>query len=195
MIQWPEQGISKQRSKNMKTSKRFEKKFILPKAVLSKAINFLGETMTLQEYDGEKVSKVLSIYFDSPDFETYKDHRNGKEERFKVRFRVYSHSITPNSVGFLEVKWKNKNLTNKYRTKLHFYDVLNLLEGKQAYELWDTVNDLNGETHSWTEFQTAAELLERQNFKPITIVAYHRMAFEKPNSRHRVTSISQKYKT
>jgi len=52
-----------------------------------------------------------SLYFDDSQFSFFKDHHNGKTNRFKVRIRKYVES----DILFLEVKHKFKGRTDKKR--------------------------------------------------------------------------------
>ena len=52
-----------------------------------------------------------SLYFDDHQFRFFKDHHNGKGDRFKVRIRKYVES----NLFFLEIKHKFKGRTDKKR--------------------------------------------------------------------------------
>lgn len=55
-----------------------------------------------------------SLYLDDADFSFFKDHHNGRTNRFKVRFRKYVES----NLIFLEIKHKLKGRTHKSRIKV-----------------------------------------------------------------------------
>jgi SPX domain protein involved in polyphosphate accumulation len=65
----------------------------------------------------ESISAIGTLYFDTPNFDFYKDHHRGKSHRKKVRFRKYPDTET----SFLEVKMKSvKGLTLKERVLSDF---------------------------------------------------------------------------
>jgi hypothetical protein len=66
------------------------------------------------EIKGQRSSDYETLYFDTPDFSFYRQHHNGKLNRYKVRYRKY---VNTNDT-FLEVKFKsNKGRTIKERIR------------------------------------------------------------------------------
>ncbi len=63
--------------------------------------------LVLETGDGRQVL-YRNRYFDTPDFKMFRDHHNGKRNRYKFRFRCYGDS----GPCFFEIKFKN----NKSRT-------------------------------------------------------------------------------
>jgi hypothetical protein len=62
--------------------------------------------------NGRRLNHYRTLYFDTPDFELYRLHVNGRADRYKVRSREY----TDTRRAFLEVKHKNsKERTIKER--------------------------------------------------------------------------------
>lgn len=63
----------------------------------------------------QKVSLAYdTIYFDTDDLAMYKEHHNGKNHRYKVRYRRYEET----GDKFIEVKEKVKNRTVKQRLRI-----------------------------------------------------------------------------
>ncbi|MGZ4054960.1 MAG: polyphosphate polymerase domain-containing protein [Bacteroidia bacterium] len=60
------------------------------------------------EVNKVRSSKYETLYFDTPDFQMYRDHHRGKLNRYKIRHRIYVDS----DLHFFEIKFKN----NKGRT-------------------------------------------------------------------------------
>lgn len=58
---------------------------------------------------GLRYGHYETIYYDTPEYEMYTNHHNGKLNRYKIRFRRYVDS----DLNFFEIKFKN----NKGRTK------------------------------------------------------------------------------
>ncbi|MCH2213617.1 MAG: polyphosphate polymerase domain-containing protein [Flavobacteriales bacterium] len=63
------------------------------------------------------VSSIGTLYFDTPEFDFYREHHRGKSNRHKVRFRKYPDTKT----SFLEIKKKSpKGITLKERVESPF---------------------------------------------------------------------------
>jgi hypothetical protein len=66
------------------------------------------------EVSGTRMSRYETLYYDTPEYDLYKVHHNGKPGRFKIRVRKYVES----DLNFFEVKHKNnKGRTIKSRVK------------------------------------------------------------------------------
>jgi hypothetical protein len=62
----------------------------------------IKEEQFVLEIDNTRVFNYKTIYFDTPDFQFYKDHHNGCVNRIKVRSREYVES----NLSFYEIKRK-----------------------------------------------------------------------------------------
>lgn len=84
-------------------------------------INQLAEILALSmpfyrvlTISGLRYGRYETRYFDTPDYEMYTKHHNGKLNRYKVRFRTYVDS----NLNFFEIKFKtNTGRTQKSRIK------------------------------------------------------------------------------
>ena len=166
---------------------RYEKKFLVENEKLKNVLEKLAEKIPPKKYAGKCKSQVFSMYFDSPDFFAYGEHKRGKNERFKLRFRAYDEDITPATIGYLELKQKQDEVSYKYRTRMHFGDVQDLLQNKQPARLWEKVLRLNGDRDAWKIFHMTSAFMIHYDFMPKTIVRYERMSFEDEGSTHRIT--------
>jgi len=100
---------------NANLMNRVDSKFILPISFLPDLLRQLTSFYSVLEIKGNRVSNYHNQYFDTPDMDFYRDHHNGKLNRYKVRRRRYLDTDTE----FLEVKLKNnKKRTIKTRIKL-----------------------------------------------------------------------------
>ncbi len=94
---------------------RVDSKFILPISFLPDLLMQLTGFYSVLDINGNRISNYHNQYFDTPDMDFYRDHHNGKLNRYKVRRRRYVDTDTE----FLEVKLKNnKKRTIKTRIKL-----------------------------------------------------------------------------
>ena len=80
------------------------------------------------EEGGKRIQDYDSVYFDTPSFTTYTEHRRGKLVRQKIRTRRYSSS----GVCFLEIKNKNNHSRTKKKR-------IQLTEGAYPYYTCDEV--------------------------------------------------------
>ena len=87
---------------------RVDTKFLVPEAVLETCLGQLADHYSVLELSGERRLPYDTLYFDTPERRFYRDHHNGKLNRYKIRLRHYRHS----GATFLEVKKK----TNRLRT-------------------------------------------------------------------------------
>jgi len=81
--------------------------------LLSLLPSLINEYRVLEIKD-KRLFEYDTLYYDTPDYQLYRMHHNGKMNRFKVRRRTYVDS----DINFLEAKIKNnKGVTNKLRIK------------------------------------------------------------------------------
>lgn len=87
---------------SVKLQNRMDTKYILSKAQLALLLEGIIEEQFVLEIDNTRVFNYKTIYFDTPDFQFYKDHHNGCVNRIKVRSREYVES----KLSFYEIKRK-----------------------------------------------------------------------------------------
>lgn len=107
--------ISLEEMDAVKLLDRMDRKYIFHTDRLEAILRDLKENYRILEVKGLRCSRYETRYYDTPGFEMYIQHHNGKLNRHKVRFREYLDSGT----RFFEVKFKsNKGRTIKDRVKL-----------------------------------------------------------------------------
>lgn len=91
---------------------RVDRKYVVPIATFERLVLALDESWSALEIDGRRLFGYSSVYFDTPDFATYRAHLQGRRRRYKVRVRRYVDSED----CMLEVKRKGvRGLTIKER--------------------------------------------------------------------------------
>jgi hypothetical protein len=91
---------------------RVDTKYLLPVRDLEKLLMRLVPFYTVLEIDFSRLFSYRNTYFDTPGFEFYLMHHNGKQNRFKIRQRLYVES----GDLYMELKHKtNKRVTQKER--------------------------------------------------------------------------------
>jgi hypothetical protein len=87
---------------SVKLQNRMDTKYILSKAQLALLLEGIKDDQFVLEIDNTRIFTYKTIYFDTPDFQFYKDHHNGCVNRVKVRSREYVES----NLSFYEIKRK-----------------------------------------------------------------------------------------
>ncbi len=94
---------------------RIDTKYILTKQQLFELLEGIKAEQYVLEIDQNRVFNYQTVYFDTEDFQFYKDHHNGFINRVKVRSREYIES----NLCFYEIKRKLYGTrTDKQRKKI-----------------------------------------------------------------------------
>ena len=108
--------------------KRVDTKFILKESQLLEVLSKLYEDYKILQIDQERLMKYSTLYFDSQNKKCFKDHHNGKLNRYKIRMRKYLVS----DICFLEIKKKNNlGITNKIRRQIKDFETDLTLDSKE----------------------------------------------------------------
>lgn len=158
-------SISLGEMNKVKLLDRLDKKYMFHVDQLPEILALARKDYYALEIDGKKYAGYNTTYYDTPDFEMYTKHHNGKLNRYKVRFRTYIDS----NINFFEIKFK----TNKGRTK------------KSRIQLPESDHIIHGEE--------AEKLLERKtpytspDLIPALLVNYNRITLVNRNMTERIT--------
>lgn len=91
---------------------RIDRKYVVPLATFERLVDQLSDDWQALEIGGRRLFGYSSVYFDTPDFVTYRAHLQGRRRRYKVRVRRYVDS----GDCMLEVKMKGqRGITVKER--------------------------------------------------------------------------------
>ncbi len=94
---------------------RTDTKYLISVSQLEDVLAEVAHHYRVLDINGLRCNHYQSQYYDTPDFYFYRRHHSGKQNRLKIRKRMYVES----NLTFLEVKFKsNKGRTEKDRTKL-----------------------------------------------------------------------------
>lgn len=93
---------------------RTDTKFLLTTSRLGALLGALTGEYLVLDIDGTRLHDYQTLYFDTPDFALFRQHRAGRAVRHKVRSRAYLET----GVSFFEVKAKdNRGRTLKHRLR------------------------------------------------------------------------------
>jgi hypothetical protein len=87
----------------VKLMDRVDSKFVIAFSQLAPLLNSIAEQYRVLTINNTRVFSYRTDYFDTPDFDMFSDHHNGKLNRFKIRQREYVES----NIRFLEIKFKS----------------------------------------------------------------------------------------
>lgn len=90
---------------------RIDTKFAFRQEDLMRFLPILAIDYRALKVEGTMLPHYESLYFDDATFSFFRDHHNGKADRFKVRIRKYVES----NIFFLEIKHKFNGRTDKRR--------------------------------------------------------------------------------
>ncbi|MBL7765713.1 MAG: polyphosphate polymerase domain-containing protein [Chitinophagaceae bacterium] len=94
--------VTLQQLDSVKLQNRIDAKYMLTKKQLVTVLQGIRESQYVLEIDHTRIFNYKTIYYDTPDFQFYKDHHNGCINRVKVRCREYVES----HLCFYEIKRK-----------------------------------------------------------------------------------------
>lgn len=118
--------------------KRVDTKFILTESQLLKVFSKIQKDYKVLEIDNERLMQYSTLYFDTQNKKCFKEHHNGKLNRYKIRMRKYLVS----DICFLEVKKKNNlGVTNKTRRQIKDFETI-LSSDSKEFIYNSQINDL-----------------------------------------------------
>ena len=144
--------------------KRVDTKFILKESQLLEVLSKLYDDYKILEIGQERLMKYSTLYFDSQNKKCFKDHHNGKLNRYKIRMRKYLVS----DICFLEIKKKNNlGITNKIRRQIKDFET-NLTSESKDFITKSNINNLLLEPSLYNNFSRMT-LVNKNESERITI--------------------------
>jgi hypothetical protein len=156
--------ITLEEMESVKLMDRTDTKFVFNACCLPVILNEMIEHYKALEVNGTIPNRYETLYFDSENLDFYRQHHNGKSNRYKIRYRQYVES----ELNFFEIKFRsNKGRTIKERVKR-----------KRIHE------DIEGKAESLLLERT---VLDPGWLKPQLWVYYKRMTFVNKTASERLT--------
>ncbi|MEI6748624.1 MAG: polyphosphate polymerase domain-containing protein [Bacteroidota bacterium] len=112
--------ISLEEMDRVKLLDRIDTKYVFNQDMLENYMLAIVGQYKILSIDGKLVHPYETLYYDTPDYSLYRMHHNGRQNRFKLRFRKYLNS----NISFFEIKKK----TNTHRTIKKRVSVEDILE-------------------------------------------------------------------
>lgn len=111
---WKFDKITLPEMDGVKLMDRVDVKYVVPLKLLPQILSEAKNEYKLLEVNNERLCLYETLYYDTPSFDLYHNHHNGRGDRYKIRFRNYAES----NVSYFEIKHKNnKGRTLKTRIK------------------------------------------------------------------------------
>jgi len=157
----------------IKVFNRFELKYVIQASKYRELVSDLGHFMVPDEHgDASGYYRIISLYYDSPDFSAYHSKLDGLRFRRKLRIRIYvapGQSISQVERGFVEIKQRFNRTTQKKRLSLPLEVANRLCAGEDVSEF---IEDGDIATASEVSY-----MIRAMRLKPRAIVSYRRRAF------------------
>lgn len=142
----------------VKLMNRVDTKFAFSVTEFMTFLPHLAEHYSILEIEGTRTPFYESLYLDDSQFTFFRDHHNGRTNRFKVRYRKYVES----NLSFLEIKHKVKGRTDKSRIKVD--DIpLDLLEKHTKFIEGIVTQDVNLKPVMWNSFHRMTLVNKTEN--------------------------------
>jgi len=154
----PFEPITLKEMDRVKLMNRMDTKFAFRTSDLNKLLPLLTEHYRVLTIEGTNTPHYESLYFDDERFSFFKDHHNGKGDRFKVRIRKYVES----NLFFLEIKHKIKGRTDKKRIVTDQFNEV-LPESDLAFVQNELHSNKNLVPTMWNSFQRITLVSKTEN--------------------------------
>ncbi len=142
----------------VKLMNRVDTKFAFSVTEFLTFLPHLANQYSILEIEGTRTPFYESLYLDDSQFTFFRDHHNGRTNRFKVRYRKYVES----NLSFLEIKHKVKGRTDKSRIKVD--DIpLDLLEKHTKFIEGIVTQDVNLKPVMWNSFHRMTLVNKSEN--------------------------------
>ncbi len=150
--------ISLQEMDRVKLMNRVDTKFAFTVIELGHLLPLLSDSYYVLKVEETTTPHYESLYFDDERFSFFRDHHNGKGDRFKVRIRKYVES----NLFFLEIKHKIKGRTDKKRIVTDQFNEV-LPESDLAFVQNELHSNKNLVPTMWNSFQRITLVSKTEN--------------------------------
>nr|WP_321411655.1 polyphosphate polymerase domain-containing protein [uncultured Carboxylicivirga sp.] len=103
---------------SVKLMNRIDTKFLLSPQSLVSCLSEHINDYDVVEINNKRILSYFTTYYDTENLNMYHEHHNGKNRRFKIRYREYAES----GDKFLEIKLKEKGRTHKMRVAVNGFE-------------------------------------------------------------------------
>jgi SPX domain protein involved in polyphosphate accumulation len=153
----------------IKRFNRYEIKYSIPVSSFRHLKPDLERFLGRDKHGGESgFYSIASLYFDTPDFDCYRNKLDGLLFRRKLRIRVYPDK--PDGTAFVEIKQRVNRTVQKRRLAMTLADAYAMCSGSMHFKLSDADDqEVADEVHY---------LVTSLRLRPKNVIAYTRQAYE-----------------
>lgn len=157
------------------TKQRIERKYSVAEEQLANAVETLSQYLPVHHHAGQHDwSTLRTIYLDSPDHRAYHEYLQDLPVRRKIRIRQYGIGGHFESLSWVELKEKRRNVSRKWRFRCHSEEVTKLLRGKNILKHLYELNNA-GVKATYTLIR---EMIAELHLTPKVKMEYERVAFQ-----------------
>jgi hypothetical protein len=124
----PLEAISLDEMNAVRLLNRIDTKFLLREEEALVALAQLAGRYRVLELSGRRLTHYETLYFDTGDWQLFRQHHAGAGTRYKVRSRAYVES----NLAFLEVKRKHRVTRRTVKNRLRTPEMVTELDGEPA---------------------------------------------------------------
>lgn len=81
--------ISLKEMDRVKLMDRTDRKYNFNISLLPELLKMVRDDYRALEVEGTRMSRYETLYYDTPEFDLFQNHHNGKTNRYKIRLRRY----------------------------------------------------------------------------------------------------------
>jgi hypothetical protein len=157
----------------IKRFNRYELKYVIDAQRYRSLVQDLGQFMVPDAYgDTDGFYRVVSLYYDSPDFCSYWSKLDGLKFRRKLRIRIYVYpgqDIRKVDTAFVEIKQRVNRTVQKRRLVLPLEQAKRLCAGDEVQVDLDAADTATA--------SEVAYMVRALRLRPQCVVSYRRRAF------------------
>lgn len=172
--------------KEQSSFKRKEEKFVIIDSTFDEIREELEKHIPVHNYEKDcLITSIKTTYMDSENFDIFKEYLEGRKYRYKIRFRQYGYDNKFSDELWAELKVKHKKISYKRR----------FLLPEKLYQPFINQEDIFSELRKVNKglpgfaklYKLMTELIKINNFIPVLLTSYDRIAFQKKSKRIRIT--------
>lgn len=166
---------------------RREKKFPLAPGTWDQAVRCAERHLPIERFDGvHSIVNVRTTYLDTAELDSYREYREARPVRRKIRIRQYGYDGQFNGRCWVEIKIKRYKACLKRRFCCDADALMEMMSGQDIRQHVERINNRCQE--ACDIYEAVRSHISKRNLRPVVCVDYERMAFEAGDSAaHRIT--------
>jgi SPX domain protein involved in polyphosphate accumulation len=157
------------------TAQRIERKYPVPDEQLPQVLETMSGLLPVYRFSGSNDwSSLRTTYLDTHDRQCFREYLLALPLRKKIRIRQYGHNGVHESLCWIELKIKDRNLSMKRRFRCTPEQAAQLLQGQ---DIERDVHAINTEEASRV-YPIIRGMIQELNLRPAVRVDYERISFQ-----------------